>query len=42
MSLSSLPNWIPPQLSKLVDKAPSGDKWIHEIKLDGFRMGGAH
>ena len=32
------PGWIPPQLSKLVDKAPTGDKWVHEIKFDGYRM----
>ena len=35
---SSLPQWIPPQLAQLVDKAPSGAQWLHEIKLDGFRM----
>jgi DNA ligase D-like protein (predicted ligase) len=33
-----LPQWIPPQLSQLVEKAPSGPQWLHEIKLDGFRM----
>jgi hypothetical protein len=33
-----LPQWIPPQLTQLVETAPSGAKWIHEIKLDGFRM----
>jgi DNA ligase D-like protein (predicted ligase) len=33
-----LPQWIPPQLTQLVDKAPSGPQWLHEIKLDGFRM----
>ena len=30
--------WIEPQLCKLVEKAPTGDKWIHEIKFDGYRM----
>ena len=35
---SSFPRWIPPQLCQLVDKAPSGPHWLHEIKLDGFRM----
>jgi hypothetical protein len=34
----SFPRWIPPQLCQLVDKAPSGPQWLHEIKLDGFRM----
>src|SRR5256885_11557670 len=28
-----------PQKALLVDRAPSGDSWIHELKLDGFRMG---
>jgi DNA ligase D-like protein (predicted ligase) len=32
-----VPQWIPPQFSQLVDKAPSGPQWLHEIKLDGFR-----
>ena len=35
---SSFPRWIPPQICQLVDKAPSGPQWLHEIKLDGFRM----
>src|SRR5580658_10818788 len=35
---SPLPQWIPPQLSQLVERAPSGPQWLHEIKLDGFRM----
>jgi ATP-dependent DNA ligase len=33
-----LPRFIPPQLSQPVDKAPAGPQWLHEIKLDGFRM----
>ncbi len=33
-----LPQWIPPQLAQLVEKAPAGPQWLHEIKLDGFRM----
>jgi len=33
-----LPQFIPPQLSKLVEKPPSGPQWLHEIKLDGYRM----
>jgi ATP-dependent DNA ligase len=37
-SKSPLPPWIPPQLTQLVETAPSGSKWLHEIKLDGFRM----
>src|SRR5215831_4184296 len=30
--------WIKPQLSKLVEKAPDGHDWLHEIKFDGYRM----
>lgn len=28
-----------PQKALLVDRPPTGDRWVHEIKLDGFRMG---
>ena len=28
-----------PQLALLVDEAPAGDGWLHEIKLDGYRIG---
>jgi DNA ligase D-like protein (predicted ligase) len=33
-----LPRGIPPQLAQLSDAPPSGPQWVHEIKLDGFRM----
>ena len=26
------------QLASLVDNAPAGDDWLHEIKFDGYRM----
>jgi bifunctional non-homologous end joining protein LigD len=26
------------QLATLVDKAPEGDEWVHEIKFDGYRL----
>jgi bifunctional non-homologous end joining protein LigD len=32
------PDWIAPQLALLVDAAPAGDGWVHEIKFDGYRM----
>src|SRR3954454_12165865 len=32
------PAWIKPQLAKLVEKAPDGPDWLHEIKFDGYRM----
>jgi DNA ligase D-like protein (predicted ligase) len=33
-----LPDFIRPQLSQRVEKPPSGPQWLHEIKLDGYRM----
>jgi bifunctional non-homologous end joining protein LigD len=33
-----LPQFVSPQLSKPVEKPPSGPQWLHEIKLDGYRM----
>jgi DNA ligase D-like protein (predicted ligase) len=33
-----LPSFVSPQLSQPVAKPPSGPQWVHEIKLDGFRM----
>jgi DNA ligase D-like protein (predicted ligase) len=32
------PAWIKPQLAKLVENAPDGPDWLHELKLDGYRM----
>jgi bifunctional non-homologous end joining protein LigD len=32
------PRRIRPQLTELVDAAPDGDQWLHEIKYDGYRM----
>jgi hypothetical protein len=36
--LASPPAWIKPQLAKLVEKAPDGPDWLHEIKFDGYRV----
>lgn len=30
-----------PQRAVLVDEAPTGAGWVHELKLDGYRAGGA-
>jgi bifunctional non-homologous end joining protein LigD len=38
-SSDSLPDFIAPQLAQLVDRAPEGDAWLHEIKVDGYRVG---
>jgi bifunctional non-homologous end joining protein LigD len=33
-----MPEFIAPQLAKLVDHPPGGAQWAHEIKIDGYRM----
>ena len=35
---AGLPAWLSLQLTQLVDMAPDGDQWLHEIKYDGYRM----
>jgi bifunctional non-homologous end joining protein LigD len=35
---SEMPGFIKPQLASLRSKAPAGDKWLHEIKYDGYRI----
>ena len=35
---TALPVDAPFQLATLVDEAPAGDEWIHEIKYDGYRL----
>ncbi len=35
---STMPGFIPPELCKLVERAPDGAEWGHEVKLDGYRM----
>ena len=35
---ASLPSFVEPALATLVDKAPEGARWIHEIKFDGYRI----
>ena len=32
------PQWIEPELCKLVTRIPAGDNWAHEIKFGSFRM----
>jgi len=34
---TSPPAWIKPQLAKLVEKAPDGPEWAHEMKLGGYK-----
>ncbi len=33
-----LPRNFSPQLALLVDQPPEGDDWLHEVKLDGYRI----
>jgi bifunctional non-homologous end joining protein LigD len=35
---SKMPDFIAPQLAGLIDQPPGGEGWIHELKLDGYRM----
>ncbi|MBV9583915.1 MAG: DNA ligase D [Alphaproteobacteria bacterium] len=34
----AMPDFITPQLATLMDEAPEGDQWLHEIKYDGYRI----
>jgi len=33
-----LPKFIPPQLASASERPPTGKDWLHELKLDGYRM----
>jgi bifunctional non-homologous end joining protein LigD len=33
-----LPDFVPPQLATRVEAPPDRDGWLHEIKLDGYRV----
>ena len=35
---SPMPEFVPPQLCVNGDKPPSGARWLHEIKFDGYRI----
>jgi len=35
---ASPPTWVKPELAALVKAAPDGPDWLHEIKMDGYRM----
>jgi bifunctional non-homologous end joining protein LigD len=36
--VTTLPDFIEPQLTKALEKPPTGAGWAHEIKFDGYRM----
>ena len=33
-----LPGFVVPALASATDRVPSGERWIHEIKFDGYRV----
>jgi bifunctional non-homologous end joining protein LigD len=33
-----MPEFIAPELCKLVERPPSGAGWVHEVKFDGYRI----
>jgi bifunctional non-homologous end joining protein LigD len=35
---AAFPGFISPALATKIEKAPTGDRWIHEIKFDGYRV----
>jgi len=37
-SSAKVPDFIEPELCKLVERPPDGDDWAHEAKLDGYRI----
>ena len=37
-STTPMPDFVAPQLCRLVERPPSGSAWLHEIKFDGYRI----
>ena len=37
-TVRTLPKFVEPQLTRLVDEPPSGNNWVHEVKFDGYRL----
>jgi bifunctional non-homologous end joining protein LigD len=35
---AALPEFVEPALATSIAKVPSGSRWIHEIKFDGYRV----
>ena len=33
-----LPDFVEPCLASLADEVPAGERWLHEIKWDGYRL----
>jgi bifunctional non-homologous end joining protein LigD len=32
------PGFVPPALASSISKVPAGERWIHEVKFDGYRV----
>ncbi|HZZ90198.1 MAG TPA: DNA ligase D, partial [Caulobacteraceae bacterium] len=35
---AALPKFVAPQLAELVGHPPPGERWVHEVKFDGYRL----
>src|SRR6185369_6927906 len=35
---TEMPDFVEPQLCQASERPPNGDNWVHEIKLDGYRI----
>jgi bifunctional non-homologous end joining protein LigD len=35
---AAFPGFVTPALATKIDKTPAGDRWLHEIKFDGYRV----
>jgi ATP-dependent DNA ligase len=35
---AAFPGFIEPTLASSISKVPSGERWLHEIKFDGYRV----
>jgi ATP-dependent DNA ligase len=35
--VAEMPRFVQPELAILVEQAPQGDNWLHEVKFDGYR-----
>jgi bifunctional non-homologous end joining protein LigD len=36
-AVAEIPRFVQPELATLVEAAPEGDAWVHEVKFDGYR-----
>ncbi|MBN1321942.1 MAG: non-homologous end-joining DNA ligase [Thermoleophilia bacterium] len=35
--VAQIPRFVPPEATTLVEQAPEGEDWLHEVKFDGYR-----